>query len=504
MTPEGAMRLAILLVLLVAPVAAAAADGPDVARVPIRLDPAERQAIGLTWGQVERRPLERTVHAVGRLAYDERRLTDVTLKVGGWVEELFVDYTGAPVERGAPLLTLYSPDLVTAEQEYLLARETAERLADSTVAGAAESATSLLRASREHLRLWDIDDAQVRALERTGRPTLAATIRAPRAGWVVEKGVVRGSRVEPGMVLYRIADLSTVWVLGDVYELDLPFVRIGQTATVTLDAVPGRSFRATVAWIAPALDPKTRTARVRLDLANRDGVVLRPDMYGKVAITVPLGERLVVPETAVLDSGRTQIVFVDGGDGRLVPRAVELGSRLPQWAEVLGGLAEGERVVTSANFLVDSESRLEAAESMLGMMGTLGMGGTAMESAKPMAMQPGGPASSEPEERAVGDLRIALFPARAPVVVGENALSVRIREASGAPVTGATVRLRYTMDMPGMAIEEVAARELGDGVYEAPVHLTMAGPWSVVVDVERVGHAPARERFTVRASEAAR
>ena len=208
------MRTALLVVLLAS--IALAADAPDVPRVPIRLDPAERQAIGLTWGTVERRPLERTVRAVGRLAYDERRLTDVTLKVGGWVEDLFVDYTGATVARGAPLLTLYSPDLVTAEQEYLLARETAARLAASTVAGAAESADALLRASRERLRLWDLDDAQVRALERTGRVTLAPTIRAPRGGVVVEKAVVRGTRVEPGTVLYRIADLSVVWVFADV------------------------------------------------------------------------------------------------------------------------------------------------------------------------------------------------------------------------------------------------------------------------------------------------
>ncbi|HLK09937.1 MAG TPA: efflux RND transporter periplasmic adaptor subunit [Candidatus Binatia bacterium] len=474
----------------------------DTPRVPIRLDAAERQAIGLTWGTVERRSLERTVRAVGRLAYDERRLTDVTLKVGGWVEDLLVDYTGASVERGAPLLTLYSPDLVTAEQEYLLARETAARLAGSSVAGAEESADSLLRASRERLRLWDLDDAQVRALERSRRPTLAATIRAPRAGVVVEKAVVRGSRVEPGMALYRIADLSTVWVLADVYEIDLPFVHLGQAATVTVAAVPGRTFPATVAWIAPALDPKTRTARVRLDLANRDGVVLRPDMYGDVAIAVPLGERLVVPETAVLDSGRHQVVFVDGGDGRLIPRPVTLGSRLERWAEVLDGVAAGERVATSANFLVDSESRLEAAESMMGMMGALGMADTKMESAKPMEMQPGAPpppAAAEPEEKAVGDLRVALFPAHEPAVVGENALRVRVRDASGAPVTGATVRLHYTMDMPGMAIEESAAKELGGGVYEAPARLTMAGPWSVVVEVARAGGTPARERFTVRA-----
>ena len=498
------MRTALLVVLLAS--IALAADAPDVPRVPIRLDPAERQAIGLTWGTVERRPLERTVRAVGRLAYDERRLTDVTLKVGGWVEDLFVDYTGATVARGAPLLTLYSPDLVTAEQEYLLARETAARLAASTVAGAAESADALLRASRERLRLWDLDDAQVRALERTGRVTLAPTIRAPRGGVVVEKAVVRGTRVEPGTVLYRIADLSVVWVFADIYEIDLPFVHVGERATVTLAAVPGRTFPATVAWIAPAVDARTRTARVRLDLRNGDGIVLRPDMYGDVTLHADLGERLLVPETAVLDSGRRQVVFVDGGDGRLVPRPVELGVRLPEWAEVRGGLAEGERVVTSANFLVDSESRLEAAESMMGMMGALGMAHAEMESAKPMTMQPGAPAPAGPqlEERVVGDLRIALAPAHPPAVVGENTLRLQLHDASGAPVTGATVRLHYTMDMPGMAIEEADARELRAGVYEATVRFTMAGPWSVVVEIERAGHPPARERFTVRASEGGR
>ena len=473
-------------------------EGAGFARVPIRLDPRQRQLIGLTYGTVERRPAEKVIHTVGRFEYDERKVAEVTLKVGGWIHELFADYTGQPVRRGQPLLSIYSPDLFTAQQEYLLALDTRAQLRESHVPGARESADALVRASRQRLRLWDLSEQQVRALEESREPKLYQTILSPISGVVIEKTALLGHAVQPGMTLYKIADLSTIWVYADLYEYELPLVREGQEARIRTAYYP-QELRARVGYVYPYLDPKTRTARVRFEVANTDGQPLRPDMYGNVEITVPLGERLVVPETAILDSGRRQVVFIDAGDGLLTPREVRLGQRLEDQVEVLEGLAPGQRVVTSANFLVDSESKLQAAESMMGMMGALGMGGVKMETARPMTeMAPG--AGPGPEEKQVGELRVAVLPAKEPATVGKNAIRVRVRDATGNPVTGATVSFTYTMDMPGMTIEEARAREVEAGVYEASTNFTMGGPWSLVVQVERPGKPPLREKFTVRVS----
>ncbi len=458
-----------------------AVDQPaELSRAPIRLDAAQQQAIGLTWGTAERRPVEKVIRTVGRLDFDERRLAQVTLKVSGFIEELYANYTGQPVRKGDPLFTLYSPELLTAQREYLLARET----------------------DRERLRLWDLSPQQMRELEESGQARRTLTIHAPIAGVVIEKMAVAGQRVEPGMTLYKLADLSTIWVYCDVYEYELPFVQVGQEAALALTAYPEQRFTARVAYVAPMLDAKTRTAKVRFELPNSPDQLLRPEMYGTVELRVPLGERLVVPRTAVLDSGRRQVVFADGGDGRLVPREVRLGGRFDDAVEVLDGVAAGERVVTSANFLVDSESKLQAAESMMGMMGALGMGHVTMEGARPMQMAggeaaaPGGAGAGETKQ--MGDLRVTVFPARETATVGENAIRVRVEDAAGAPVAGAGVSFSYTMDMPGMAIEEARARELGGGVYEGAARFAMGGPWSLVVQIERPGKPPLRERFTLR------
>jgi membrane fusion protein, copper/silver efflux system len=474
----------------------AAEEPPDASRAPIRLDPAQQQALGLTWGTVERRPVEKVIRTVGRVDFDERRLALVTLKVGGFIETLHANYTGQTLRKGDPLFTLYSPELLTAQREYLLARETERRLRGSTLDEARASAAALVRASRERLRLWDLSPQQMRALDESGQAKHDLTIASPIAGVVIEKTVVAGQRVEPGAVLYRIADLSTVWVWGDVHEPDLPLVRVGQEAMLTFTADPGQRFAAHVAWVAPVLDAKTRTAQIRFELPNASDSPLRPGMYGNLELHAPLGERLVVPASAVLDSGRRQIVFADGGDGRLVPREVHVGVRFEDAVEVLDGVAAGERVVTSANFLIDSESRLRAAESMIGMMGSLGMGGVDMGGARPMEMAGGEAAAGE--EKRVGDLRIVVAPARGSATVGENAIRVRIADTTGAPVKGAAVRFSYTMDMPGMTIEETPAREVEDGAYEGAARFTMGGPWSLVVQVERPGKPPVREKFTLR------
>jgi membrane fusion protein, copper/silver efflux system len=475
----------------------AAREEEGFARAPIRLDQGQQQAIGLTYGEVERRPVEQMIRTVGRFDYDERKLAEVTLKVEGYIGDLFVDYTGQAVRKGDPLFTIYSPDLVTAQEEYLLAHETLRRLGGSTVPSALDHARSLVRASRERLQLWDLTEQQIRALEESGKAERYQTIYSPISGVVIEKMAFKGHRTEPGMPLYKVADLSTIWVYADVYEHELPFVQVGQQARITLPYYPAEEWTAGLTYVYPSIDPKTRTAKVRFELSNSGKHRLLPEMYGNVELHVPAGERLVVPESAVLDSGRRQVVFVASADGRLVPRDVKVGSRFDDHVEVREGLSAGERVVTSANFLVDSESKLQAAESMMGMMGAIGMGDWKMESARPMEMGgEGGPG----QEKRVGDLTVAVSAAAEPATVGENPIRVRVRNASGAPVTGATVSFSYTMDMPGMSIEQARAEERGDGVYEGSARFTMAGPWGLVVQIERPGKAPVREKFTLRVS----
>jgi membrane fusion protein, copper/silver efflux system len=485
------------------------------AEAPIHLDQAQRQMIGLTYGVAERKPVEKVIHTVGRFDYDERKLAEVVLKVSGYIQDVFVDYTGKAVKKGDPLFSIYSPDLVSAQQEYLLARDNARALGESDVPGARESADSLLRASRERLRLWDLTDAQVAALERSGKPKLAQIIYSPIAGVVTEKTALKGHAVEPGMVLYKIADLSTIWVYGDIYEYELPLVRVGQEATITNSYDPTAHFTARVAYISPTLDPKTRTAKVRFELKNSADHVLRPETYGTVELHVRLGERLIVPSTAVLDSGRRQVVFVDGGDGRLLPRPVKVGGRFDDTLEIVDGLQAGERIVTSGNFLVDSESKLQAAESMMGMMGAIGMGDWKMESAKPMDMGGGGatvpiqpppstpaapPSAPAPQGKQVGDLLVDVSPASEPTTKGESTIQVHVRDAKGQPVTGAKVSFSYTMDMPGMRIEQSEAKDVGNGLYQGTARFTMGGPWGLVVQIERSGMPVAREKFTVRVS----
>src|SRR5262245_40476858 len=355
-------------------------------RAPVQLSPAQQQLIGVTYGTVEKRPLTKVIRTVGRVEYNERKLAEVTLKIMGWIQDLYADYTGKLVKKGEPLFTLYSPDLVTAQEEYLLARRTQEQLEDSDVPGARASAQSLVRASRQRLLLWDLAPTQIRALEEAGKPQLYQTIYSPLSGFIIEKTAYQGHRVESGMTLYKIANLSTVWVEADIYEYELPYVHVRQEAKVSLSYYPGEVLTATVTYLYPYLDEKTRTGKVRFELANTPDWKLKPAMYATTELEVNLGEKLVVPEPAILDSGVRQIVFVDKGQGRFAPQEVQLGDRVDHYVEVRGGLTAGERVVTSGNFLIDSESKLQAAESTMGMMGAIGMGDWQMESAKPMEM----------------------------------------------------------------------------------------------------------------------
>jgi membrane fusion protein, copper/silver efflux system len=326
----------------------------------ITLSPQRLQSIGVRFEPVGRRVLDRQVRTTGQVEIDERRLARVTLKVQGWVEELFVNTTGERVRQGQPLLTLYSPDLLVTQDEHLLAIESARTIGHSEVPEVSARATALVEATRRRLRLWDISEAQIAELERTGEAQRTMTIAAPISGTVMDRTVVQGMQVMPGEELYTIADLTRLWVLADVYEHELPFVRTGQEADITLAYEPGVRRRGRITFIAPTVDPETRTARVRFEVPNTDDR-LKPGMFVHVDLTVPVGTRLAVPRDAVMDTGVRQLVFLHLGEGRIAWREVRTGARVGDWIEVLEGLEEGEHIVTSPAFLIDSETRLGAA-----------------------------------------------------------------------------------------------------------------------------------------------
>ena len=334
-------------------------------RAPLTLSPERRQLIGLQVGTVEKRRVSRTIRAAGRVEYDEKRRATVSLKFGGWVEDLMVKSVGETVRKGSPLMAVYSPDLLEAQHNYLVARAALAALGKDASADSRSLAEELLRSARERLRLWDFTDEQLKAIESSGQAEHDVTIFSKVDGVVTARNVALGSNVEPGKDLFEIADLTTVWMLADVFESEAPLIKIGQQAKIELIAFPGEPLTGTVSYIYPALDEATRTLRVRLECPNPDGR-LKPGMFSAVSIAVDLGEQLAVDDDAVLDTGLRQIVFVDKGEGRLEPREVVVGDRADGLAIIARGLEPGERIVTSGNFLVDSESRMKAALRQVG------------------------------------------------------------------------------------------------------------------------------------------
>jgi len=334
----------------------------------VRIDPERQQLIGLTSAKATRGPIGGSLRTVGRVAVDETRVRHINVKVGGFVEEIYVDFVGKPVARGQPLFSFYSPELLSVQTEYLLALDTRKKLAGGggDVGG---SGDELVTAARQRLKLWDVPDSEISDLERTRQPRKALTLLSPIRGVVTQKSIVQGMRLNPGDMPYEISDLGVVWVLADAYEPDLPRVHVGLPATFTSKG-SGRAYEGRVAFIDPVLDPKTRTAKVRIAFANADGE-LRPEEFGEVVIRAHQREAIRIPADAIVNSGADQVVFISLGAGKFQPRKVTTGVSDGELIEATSGVQEGEAVVTRANFLVDSESRLKAALS--GMVGSPGM-----------------------------------------------------------------------------------------------------------------------------------
>jgi RND family efflux transporter MFP subunit len=341
-----------------------------------KITPEKQQLIGVQYGEVTLRPLSKTIRAVARLAYDETRITRVHSKIAGWIERVYVDFTGQLVRKGQPLLSVYSPDLVATQDEYLLALKARDKLGSSSFKDVAAGAVSLLDAARRRLELWDLTDEQIAELEKSRKPAKAITLYSTANGFVIARNAYERQRIMPETELYSMADLSTIWAIADIYEFEVPLVRVGQAARMTLTSFPGRIFRGRITYIYPQLDDATRTLKVRAEFSN-PGFALKPDMYADIELRIDYGKQLSVPQEAVLDSGSEQLVFVAREGGYFEPRKVQLGDKVDNQFIVLSGLKAGERVVTSGNFLVDSESKLKSAVNGMGMPGMDHGGGEA-------------------------------------------------------------------------------------------------------------------------------
>jgi len=331
----------------------------------VSVSPELIQTLGVTTETVHLHRLTKDIRTVGRVDYNEKAMKIVSARIPGRIDKLFVDFTGAAVKKGAPLVWLYSPKLISTQKEYLLALETLKKMKDSIIPEAIRNAKSLVEASKQRLLLWGISEAQIKELEKQGEPSTHLTIYAPIGGTVIHKNAMEGMYVMEGGNLYKIADLSTVWLYLDVYEYEMGLVKIGQQVEITTPSYPERTYTGTVSFIAPFLDNKTRTVRVRCEIENED-LSLKPGMFANAVINILVGEELVaVPESAVIHSGKHTHIIIDKGDGRFMPRPVTLGTLAGDYYQVIDGVMEGETVVTSANFFIDSESQLKAAISKI-------------------------------------------------------------------------------------------------------------------------------------------
>ncbi|MFZ1981835.1 MAG: efflux RND transporter periplasmic adaptor subunit [Smithella sp.] len=336
----------------------------------VEISSQQQHLIGVKTVKVSLKSIQKVIRTVGRIEADEQKQATINTKIEGWIEKLYVDYTGRYVKKGEPLVEIYSPELLATQQEFLevlkWAKQPGDKKKDDMLSlMLAKDADAALDAARKRLRLWDISEAQIKQIEQTGKPVRTLTLYSPVSGFVTQKMAVLGMKVMPGEKLFDIADLSTIWIIADIYEYELPFVKVGQPARITLSYFPGKELSSKIDYIYPTISADTRTAKVRLTLPNPGGQ-LKPEMFTNVEIKISLGKKLVIPESAVIDTGTSQVVYVDKGEGVFEPREVELGLRADRFVEVLQGIKAGEKVVSSANFLIDSEAQLKGVKPLKG------------------------------------------------------------------------------------------------------------------------------------------
>jgi membrane fusion protein, copper/silver efflux system len=339
----------------------------SMAKMPVgtvTISPKKQQLIGVRTAKVERQPLSRTVRTTAQLTADETKIAHVHVKVSGYIDKVYVDYVGQLIKKGQPLFTLYSPDLVATQEEYLISKRGEKYLGNAPYKEVSAGADSLLAASRDRLKLWDISDEQIKKLDETGEVSKTMTFYSPITGFVTDRKAFPQTAVTPDTELYTVSDLSTIWANADIFEYEVPYVHVGQRATMQLSYYPGRTWTGTVSYIYPTVDPVSRTVKVRIDFPNPN-FELKPQMFADVQLTINYGDKLVVPQESVLDSGTEQIVFVAHEKGMFEPRRITAGPQMDDRIVVLSGLKPGETIVTSGNFLIDSESQMKNA--MAGM-----------------------------------------------------------------------------------------------------------------------------------------
>jgi len=455
----------------------------EAALVPIQLSPERLQSIGVRTGLVESRTVEDDIHVTGNVVIDETRLSTVQVRYSGYIQKVFADATYQYLRKGQPLFTIYSPDLAATEREYLVAKQNQQRVAQSTIPGVTEGAASLLAAASERLKQWGVPQREIARLESTGEIQQELQVDSPVSGYITERNALPNLTVQPETRLYSVADLSTVWVLAEVFQNDLGRIKVGDRASLMVDSYPRRTFEGRVNFIYPQVDMTTRTARARLVFSN-PGLKLTPGMFVNVTLKVAMGKQLVIPATGVLQSGTRQIVFVSRGDGYIEPREVQLGSRAGDDFIVLKGVKTGEEIVTSANFLIDSESQLQAA------LGTF------------VPPPPGaGTAGAMNAPQAKAELTTEPDPPRK----GGNTFRVKLTDASGAPISGAEVSVTFSMPaMPAMGMAamrtQVSLAEKGNSLYEGAGKLDSGGTWQVTILAKKNGQVVASKQLSVNAT----
>jgi RND family efflux transporter MFP subunit len=455
----------------------------DAPLVPIQISPQRLQSIGVKTDKVQRKLLEDEIHTTGNVAIDETELAYVQVRYSGYIQRVFVDATYQYVHKGQPLFTIYSPNLVATEREYLVAKQNQQQVAQSTVPGVTTSAASLIDAAIERLKQWGVSPQELSRLDSTGQVEQELEVDSPASGYITERNALPSVAVQPEMRLYTIADLSAVWVQAQVFQADLGRVKIGDPATLTVDTFPGRAFNGRVDFIYPQVDLDTRTAKVRLVFSNPN-LQLKPGMFVSVNLKLALGKQLVIPATGVLQSGTRQIAFVHRSDGYIEPRDVQLGARAGDDFIVLKGLKAGERIVTSANFLIDSESQLQAA---------LG------------SFTPPPPGAGAASAINAQQASVALSSAPTPLKKGGNVFRVKLTDPAGSPISGAQLNVTFFMAaMPAMGMAamrtSVDLSDKGNGMYEGSGELGSGGTWQVTIVAKKNGQTIANKQLSVNAT----
>lgn len=449
-------------------------DAPETSppsEAAVYVSPRRQQLIGVRTAVVAEQPLDGTIRMPGMLAFDETRVAEVHTKVSGWIERASVDFVGKSVRRGEALFSVYSPDLVATQKEYLLALKASQQLGESRFAETRAGASSMLAAARERLRLWDVTDDQIAELERTGEPKKSLTVYSPFDGIVTERNAFPGKFITPEASAFKIADLSTIWAVAQVFENELASVRIGQPAEIEFSNAQGaRPVRGRLSYIYPDIDPATRRGRVRIEFEN-PGFQFKPESYVTVLLRTGTGKVLAVPKEAVINTGDRRYAILALPDGYFEPRSIDVGSSVGDHLPVLTGLRAGDRVVVSAQFLIDSETNLQAALA--------GMSAPAEAPATTVAP----PTQTEA-------LKIDFRTQPDPPRTGENLFEVTVRDASGQPVADAQVEVVFSMPaMPSMGMPAMRNATMlpavGGGVYRGPGQVLMAGRWQVSVIVKR-------------------